>query len=87
MNVNQNAYIHVLQVNQNTFLNGGVFLNSININDIYQKRPWVSIRVDYSTFTQRIITITQRGQKTATVDIVNNGFSIGFDAHLMVIHM
>ena len=74
VNVNQNAYIHVLQVNQNTFLNGGVFLNSMNINDIYQKRPWVSIRVDYSTFTQRIITITQRGQKSATVDIQNNGF-------------
>ena len=58
-----------------------LFVNSVNINDIYQTRPWVSIRVDYSTFTQRIITITQRGQKTATVEIVNNGFSVGFESH------
>ena len=69
--------IHPLFANVPTALRVG----NVDINDIYQKRPWVSIRVDYSTFTQRITTITQRGQKTATVDIINNGFSIGFDAH------
>ena len=58
-----------------------LFVNSVNINDIYQRRPWVAIRVDYSTFLQRISTITQRGQKTATVSLQNNGYLVGFDAH------
>ena len=34
-----NAYIQTLQVNQNSYLNGVVFLNSVDINSIYQKRP------------------------------------------------
>ena len=78
---NNNAYITTLQVNQNTYFVGNVFLDNVNINDIYQRRPWVSIRVDYSTFLQRISTITQRGQKTATVSLQRNGYLVGFDAH------
>ena len=56
-------------------------VNNVDVNDIYQTRPWISIRVDYSSFTQRIITITQRGRKTASVEIVTNGFSVGFESH------
>ena len=37
-----NACITTLQVNQNSYLNGGVYLNSVDINSIYQRRPWVS---------------------------------------------
>ena len=44
--VPNNAYITTLQVNQNSYLNGGVFLNSVDINSIYQKRPWIHASIN-----------------------------------------
>ena len=37
-----NAYITTLQVNQDTYFVGNVFFGGIDINWIYQKRPWVA---------------------------------------------
>ena len=43
-----NAFITTLQVNQNTYLNGGVFLNTVDINTLCQTRAWVSLKVSYN---------------------------------------
>ena len=83
MNINHNAYVHVLQVNQNSYLNGGVFLNSVDINTLYQTRAWVSLKVSYNAQSQTPTTVYQYGRATATVSTANSDTSwlITFPAH------
>ena len=75
MTVGQNAYITTLQVNQNTYLNGGVFLNSVDIHTLYQTRAWVSLKVSYNAHSQTPTSVYQYGRATATVSTANDNTS------------
>jgi hypothetical protein len=67
-----------------------VFVNSVNINDIYQTRPWISIRVVYTVATQSISVINRgrvsiepnRSTNTISFDNTNDRWNIIWsDAH------
>ena len=90
LTVSENAYITTLQVNQNSYFVGNVFLNNVNINDIYQTRPWISIRVVYTVATQNILVINRgrvsiepnRSTNTISFDNTNDRWNIIWsDAH------
>ena len=83
MTVGQNAEITTLQVNENTYLNGSVLLNSVDINTLYQARAWVSLKVSYNASNQTPTTVYQYGRATATVSTANSNTSwfITFPAH------
>ena len=69
--INQNAYINTLQVNQYSYLNGSVLLNSVDINTLCQTRAWVSLKVSYNALNQTPITVYQYGRATATLSTAN----------------
>ena len=83
LTVGQNAYTTTLQVNQNTYLNGVVFLNNVDINTLYQTRAWVSVKVSYNASNQTPITVYEYGRATATVSTANSNTTwfITFPAH------
>ena len=72
LTVGQNAYVTTLQVNQNTYLNGGVFLDSVDINTLCQTRAWVSLKVSYNAQSQTPTAVYQYGRATATVSTAND---------------
>ena len=63
-------------MNANTYLNGGVFLNNVSINDIYQRRPWISCLIKIAGSTVSVH--NPRGQKTASANYSGNMFNISW---------
>ena len=76
LTVGENAYITTLQVNQNSYFVGSVFLNNVNINDIYQRRPWISCLIKIAG--SDVSVHNQRGQKTAIANYSGNMFNISW---------
>jgi hypothetical protein len=76
LTVGENAYITTLQVNQNAYFVGEVELKGVNINDIYQKRPWISCLIQIVGSTVSVN--NQRGQKTASANYSSNRFNISW---------
>ena len=65
LDVGENAYITTLQVNQDAYFVGSVFLNGVNINTLYQPRAWISC---YVSTSPTISTISHnRGRHNASV--------------------
>jgi hypothetical protein len=56
-----------------------LFVSSVNINDIYQTRPWISIRVVYTAATQGI-SVVNRGRVSIQPNS-SSGNSIGWDSN------